>query len=200
MWEAWIPRGLILLALVLYVALARSRLGPEKTVASETPFRSPTASAAPTASPTFVVPAVVMYLSSRAVRGDFALSETPEVVCEENARVRFGCGRVAALISTSSAALRRRGAEMRGIMVSFQHDGHVMAHDATDIWAGDVRLDLAERAWTGSGPNGQTDDSRCDDWTSTSGFGAVAERTLSDGDARCSEHHRIMCLCRTIIS
>lgn len=159
--------------------------------------RAPTASAAPSRSPTFVVPVVVAYPSLRAVRGDFAARETPEAVCEEGARERYGCESVSALVSTGALPMRRRARAMRGAMVSIgsHAQNHIVAHDVADLWTQAVDLELHEEVWTGADAAGGAGDERCEDWTSVQGHGIYGRRTLVDGDASCADSKRILCVC-----
>lgn len=158
--------------------------------------RSPSSneSYSPTASPTFIVPVVVLYLSRRAVRGDFAGGESPEAVCEEGAHELYGCDRVSALITTAAVPLRRRVRHMKDVMVSFEHDNHIVAHDVSEVWTG-LALGLHQRVWTGTDADGGVGEDRCKDWTSTEGYGVYGSNSLADGDAACSESLRLLCVC-----
>lgn len=156
---------------------------------------APTHSFSPTTSPTFVVPVVVLYLSQRLVRGDFMTRETPEQVCEEGAHAKYSCERVTALVSTASTPMRRRVREMKGVMVSFGHDHAVVAHDVADLWV--LELGLPEQVWTGTDQDGGVGEDRCKDWTTVDGYGVYGERGMTDGDARCSESKRLLCVCKS---
>lgn len=154
---------------------------------------------APSASPTFVVPIVVVYLSSRSVPGYFmARGETPEGICEEEAHARHGCDRVSALVSTRSTPVRRRVRDMKHVFVYFQ-DHHVIAHDVADLWTlGEHVLGLPEEVWTGSNPDGgAAEDGGCDDWTGIAGYGVVGRLTVSDGEVRCDQERKLLCICKT---
>lgn len=158
---------------------------------------APTGSAAPSLSPTFIVPVVVLYVSNRTVPGDFALRETPESVCMESASPT--CDHVSAMISTSNLPLRRRARGMKGAMVSFgaHEHNHIIAHDVADVWLGAFELGLQEDVWTGTDAHGGVGDERCNDWTSVQGYGIYGRRTLVDGDADCSSRKRLLCMCKS---
>lgn len=148
----------------------------------------------PTASPTFVIPVVTLYVSSRKVRGDFALKDAPEVVCKENPP--HACDAVAALISTRDQSARRRARDMRGAMISFEN--HVLAHDAAEIWTSSVALDLHHRVWTGTENSGVAGEDRCEDWTSIRAYGIYGGRLgLTDGETSCAEFLHLLCMCKT---
>ncbi len=195
----WWLACLVLLQLAVigvFVAVLRQDEGADAPIVDSLrgSSRAPTGTHAPSASPTFVVPVVVAYLSSRAVRGDFMLRETsPEAVCEEGAHETYGCVHIAAMISTRTIPLRRRVRDMKSVMVSF--GGGVVAHDVTDLWTF-VDLNLHESVWTGTDESGGLGEDDCEDWTSVLGYGVYGQRTLRDGDARCSDVKRLMCACR----
>lgn len=161
---------------------------------------TPTHSLAPSASPTFVVPVAVVYLSRRAVRGDFMLREDPERVCEEGAHALYGCARVAPLLSTLGVSLRRRAREMTDVEVVGYEAHGAIAHEVADLWTpGAVDLGAEAEFWSGAEPDGSEAAERCADFTSLSGRGVVGSRSISDGLAPCAEARRLLCICRTSV-
>lgn len=152
----------------------------------------------PSASPTFVYPVAMLYLSARRVPGDFARRESPEAVCEEEAHARYRCERVSALISTSRLPLRRRARGLKHLLVAFESH-HVAAHDVSELWTSGFELALHESVWTGTDAVGGVGDEHCDDWTQTGGRGITGMHTLVDDDAPCAESRRLLCVCRSVI-
>lgn len=195
MW--WIGVVIFLQLIVLWVSLAWNSSRPGAVYHLRTHSPSSNESFSPTASPTFIVPVVVLYLSRRAVRGDFMGTGgvTPESVCEEDAHEMYGCDRVTALISTSTVPLRRRAREMKDAFVSFEHD-HIVAHDVSDVWTG-LRIQLRERVWTGTDVDGGVGEDRCEDWTSARGYGVYGQDQTADGDAVCSDRLKLLCVCKS---
>lgn len=196
MW--WIGVVVFLQVLLLWTFLAwGDAVRPEAVYRLRTHSPSSNDSFSPTASPTFIVPVVVLYLSRRAVRGDFiGTGETPEAVCEEGAHETYGCERVAALLSTATSSLRLRARGMKDVMVSFEHDNHIVAHDVSEVWTS-LQLRLHRRVWTGTDDAGGVGMDRCADWTSTEGYGVYGSDTVADGDALCSESLRLLCACKS---
>jgi hypothetical protein len=195
----WTPISLVVFHILLFSIFLSSWTHSEPESTRIRGERENNQTYSPTLSPTFVVPVTVMYLSQRAVRGDFIASgETPESICKEKAYELYACSRVAPLISAWRVSLRKRAREMKNMMVSYEHRG-VIAHEIAEIWSPEFKLNSVEEIWTGSNADGSTAEDRCLDWTSTSGYGVVGSIGISDGEQRCVERRRLLCVCKTLM-
>lgn len=195
----WIPVFLVCIHLALisaYMLLspADAPSSPHLRTSNET-----LASYSPTSSPTFVVPVAIMYMSKRAVRGDFMRTSTPESVCEESAHAMYACTRVAPLLSTEHTSFRKRAREMKRMLVSYEHHG-VIAHEVEDVWTiPEFDIGAEREFWSGSNPDGSVASERCMDWTSVSGFGVIGSHTISESEAACNEERHLLCICKTTL-